>query len=70
MIDESAIERRARYDDRTNKVVGVCRQHGYKVPLDLETEKDLEVLCEGLKSGKAHLAGEVCCLFLLLLFHP
>ncbi|KAJ7362829.1 hypothetical protein DFH08DRAFT_799853 [Mycena albidolilacea] len=32
--------------------------HGYKVPLDLEMEKDLEVLCEGLKSGKAHLAGE------------
>jgi hypothetical protein len=70
MLDEIAIERRARYDDQTNKVVGVCQQHGYKVPLDLETEKDLEVLCEGLKSGKAHLAGEVCCLFLLLLSVP
>ncbi|KAJ7793159.1 hypothetical protein B0H14DRAFT_3115044 [Mycena olivaceomarginata] len=58
MLDEIAIERRSRYDDRTNKVVRVCRQHGYKVPLDLETEKDLEVLCEGLKSEKAHLAGE------------
>ncbi|KAJ7787023.1 hypothetical protein B0H14DRAFT_2629810 [Mycena olivaceomarginata] len=37
----------------------ICRQHGYKVPLDLETEKDLEVPCEGLKSRKAHLAGKV-----------
>jgi hypothetical protein len=70
MLDEIAIERRARYDDRTNKAVGVCQQHGYKVPLDLETEKDLEVLCEGLKSRKVHFAGDVCCLFLLLLFHP
>jgi hypothetical protein len=27
MLDEIATERRARYDNRTNMVVGVCREH-------------------------------------------
>ncbi|KAF7326445.1 hypothetical protein MVEN_02615000 [Mycena venus] len=58
MLDEIATEKRARYDDRNNKVVGVCRQHGHKLPLDLQTEDDLRVLCQGLKEEKAHLAGE------------
>ncbi|KAK7025613.1 hypothetical protein R3P38DRAFT_2778428 [Favolaschia claudopus] len=40
-------------------VVGVCRQHGHKLPLELGTEDDLNVLCKGIKDGKAHLAREV-----------
>jgi hypothetical protein len=60
MLDEIATEKRARYDDRNNKVVGVCRQHGHKLPLELRSEDDLAVLCDGLKKGDAHLAGEVC----------
>ncbi|KAK6984670.1 hypothetical protein R3P38DRAFT_2806292 [Favolaschia claudopus] len=39
-------------------VVGVCRQHGHKLPLELGTEDDLNVLCKGIKDGKAHLARE------------
>ncbi|KAJ7921863.1 hypothetical protein B0H13DRAFT_1604186 [Mycena leptocephala] len=58
MLDEIATEKRARYDDRTNMVVGICRQHGDKLPLELQTEDDLNILCAGLKEGKAHLAGE------------
>ncbi|KAJ7717383.1 hypothetical protein B0H16DRAFT_1338120, partial [Mycena metata] len=58
MLDEIATEKRVRYDDRTNKVVGVCRQHGHKVPLELNSEDDLEVLCDGLKNGDAHLGRE------------
>ncbi|KAJ7633914.1 hypothetical protein DFH06DRAFT_1437364 [Mycena polygramma] len=58
MLDEIATEKRARYDDRTNKVVGVCRQHGYRLPLELQTENELKVLCDGIKEEKAHLAGE------------
>ncbi|KAJ7673392.1 hypothetical protein B0H17DRAFT_1161859 [Mycena rosella] len=58
MLDEIATEKRARYDDRTNMVVGVCRQHGHKLPLELQTESDLSVLCEGLREERAHLAGE------------
>ncbi|KAJ7743230.1 hypothetical protein DFH07DRAFT_869911 [Mycena maculata] len=58
MLDEIATERRARYDDRTNMVVGVCRQHGYKLPLELKTEASLNLLCDGVRKGKAHLAGE------------
>ncbi|KAJ7774636.1 hypothetical protein DFH07DRAFT_732382 [Mycena maculata] len=58
MLDEITTERRARYDDRTNMVVGVCRQHGYKLPLELKTEASLNLLCDGVRKGKAHLAGE------------
>ncbi|KAJ7460136.1 hypothetical protein FB451DRAFT_1045409, partial [Mycena latifolia] len=58
MLDEIATEKRARYDDRTNMVVGVCRQHGHKLPLELKTEGDLNALCDGVREGKAHLAGE------------
>ncbi|KAF7338947.1 hypothetical protein MVEN_01970900 [Mycena venus] len=55
---EVATEKRVRHDDRTNKVVGVCRPHGYKLPLDLQTENDLKTLCDELRKGKAHIAGE------------
>jgi hypothetical protein len=41
MLDEIVTERRARYDDRTNPVVGACREHAIKVPLRLDTEGDL-----------------------------
>ncbi|KAJ7364483.1 hypothetical protein DFH08DRAFT_950058 [Mycena albidolilacea] len=41
MLDEIVTERRARYDDRTNPVVGVRREHAIKVPLRLDTEGDL-----------------------------
>ncbi|KAK7037110.1 hypothetical protein R3P38DRAFT_2771124 [Favolaschia claudopus] len=71
MLDEIAIEGRPRYDDRTNMVVGVCRQHGHKLPLELGTEDDLNVLCKGIKDGKAHLAREATVAALgLLTPHP
>ncbi|KAJ7873428.1 hypothetical protein B0H13DRAFT_1533428, partial [Mycena leptocephala] len=53
-----ATEKRVRYDDRNNKVVRVCRQHGHNIPLDLSPEEDLGVLCNGLKKGDVHLAAE------------
>ncbi|KAK7014563.1 hypothetical protein R3P38DRAFT_3205451 [Favolaschia claudopus] len=55
MLDEIAIEARPRYDDRTNMVIGICRQHAHKLPL---AGYDLNVLCNGVKEGKAHLARE------------
>jgi hypothetical protein len=63
MLDEIVTERRARYDDRTNMVVGVCREHANKVPLQLDMEDNLKMLVDGLKERdghppKAHLAAE------------
>ncbi|KAF8192027.1 hypothetical protein K438DRAFT_2136827, partial [Mycena galopus ATCC 62051] len=58
LLDEVATERRGRYDDRNNKAIGICRQHSHKLPTELNSEADLEVLCAGLKAGDAHLAGE------------
>jgi hypothetical protein len=63
MPDEIATEKRARYDDRTNKVAGICRQHGWKLPLDLRAGDDLNVFCKEVKDGNGHLAGEVCSFF-------
>jgi hypothetical protein len=37
MLDAIATQKRARYEDRTNVVEGVCRQHGGKLLLELST---------------------------------
>ncbi|KAJ7281329.1 hypothetical protein C8J57DRAFT_1558865 [Mycena rebaudengoi] len=58
MLDEIATEHRLRYDDRNNKVVGVCRAHSHLVPLEIQTQTDLEILREGIRDGRAHLTGE------------
>ncbi|KAJ7192653.1 hypothetical protein GGX14DRAFT_701343 [Mycena pura] len=58
MLDEIAVERRVRYDDRINKAVGVCRKHCEAVPLLVNTVQDLYALRDGIKEGRAHLPGE------------
>jgi hypothetical protein len=59
MFDEIAIEKRPRWDDKTNKILGVCREHGRDTSLEFTTEEDLQTLWEELSCGKIHLAHEV-----------
>jgi len=59
MLDEIAIEKRPRWDDRTNMILGVCREHSKAIPLEFNTEKELDLLCDGLDNGSIHLASEV-----------
>jgi len=59
MFDELAVEKRPRWDDKTNKVLGVCREHGQGTSLEFTSEDDLDVLWDELKSEKIHLAHEV-----------
>jgi hypothetical protein len=65
MFDELAIEKRPRWDDKSNKVLGICREHGSGASLEFTTADDLETLWDDLGSGKIHLAHEVrvcvCC---------
>ncbi|KAK7007633.1 hypothetical protein R3P38DRAFT_2553314 [Favolaschia claudopus] len=62
MFDELATEKRIRWDDKTNNFLGVCRQHGSKVSLQFNNERDLEELFRALESkipeDAVHYAGE------------
>jgi hypothetical protein len=59
MFDEIAIEKRPRWDDKSNKILGVCREHGQDTSLEFVSEDDLQTLWEELGCGKIHLAHEV-----------
>ncbi|THU89597.1 hypothetical protein K435DRAFT_821336 [Dendrothele bispora CBS 962.96] len=58
MLDKIKLEKRPRWDDRTNMIVGVCREHSWDAPLEFCNEKDLDLLCEKLEQEKVHLAEE------------
>lgn len=60
VLDELAIEKRPRWDDRTNMLLGACREHGNKVPLEFISEKELDIFCDALDNGDIHAACEVC----------
>ncbi len=60
MFDELAIEKRPRWDDKSNKFLGVCREHGHATNLDFMSEDDLVILQKELESGKIHLSHKVC----------
>jgi hypothetical protein len=59
MFDEIATEKRIRWDPKTNKFLGVCREHGHQISLEFGGEKDMEGLFKALDSGEVHYAGEV-----------
>jgi len=59
MFDELAIEKRPRWDDKSNKILGVCHEHEQGTSLEFTSEDDLDALWEELKSEKVHLAHEV-----------
>ncbi|TEB34890.1 hypothetical protein FA13DRAFT_1588332, partial [Coprinellus micaceus] len=58
MFDEIATEKRIRWDPKTNKFLGVCREHGHQISLEFGGEKDMEGLFKALDSGEVHYAGE------------
>ncbi|KAJ7255087.1 hypothetical protein B0H12DRAFT_1233167 [Mycena haematopus] len=58
MYDEIATERRIRWDSKTNNFLGVCREHGNKVSLQFNSERDLDELFQAKEEGKVHFAGE------------
>jgi hypothetical protein len=59
MFDELAIEKRPRWDDKSNKFLGVCREHGHATSLEFMSEDDLAMLWNELESGKIHLSHKV-----------
>jgi len=59
MFDELAVEKRPRWDDKSNKFLGVCREHGHTTSLEFTSEDDLVMLWNELESGKIHLSHKV-----------
>jgi hypothetical protein len=59
MFDELAVEKQPRWDDKSNKILSVCHEHGQGTSLEFTSEDNLDVLWEELKSGKIHLAHKV-----------
>jgi hypothetical protein len=59
MFDEISIEACLHWDDKTNKFLGVCCEHGCDTSLEFTNEEDLQALWEELQCGKIHLAHEV-----------
>ncbi|KAJ6456747.1 hypothetical protein C8R45DRAFT_844729, partial [Mycena sanguinolenta] len=58
MLDEIAVEKRLRWDDKTNNILDACRECGPKISLQLNTAADLEVFFASLDRGDIHLASE------------
>ncbi|KAH9167194.1 hypothetical protein EDB89DRAFT_2126133, partial [Lactarius sanguifluus] len=58
MFDELAIEQRVRWDDSTNKFLGICREHGHEIPLEFTSERELDILCDAINDNMVHLASE------------
>ncbi|KAI0260621.1 hypothetical protein BC834DRAFT_831523, partial [Gloeopeniophorella convolvens] len=58
MWDEIAVERRPRWDSKTNKVLGICRDCGKSTSLNFNRMEDLDVLFGELDNRTVHLASE------------
>jgi hypothetical protein len=59
ILDEIAVEQHPRWNDKTNKIVGTCRECSSQVSLELNTATDLEIFFNTLDDGNIHLATEV-----------
>jgi len=59
MFDELVVEKWPQWDNKSNKVLGMCREHGRGTSLEFTSEDDLDVLWDELKSDKIHLVHEV-----------
>jgi len=59
MFDKISVEKRPRWDDKTNKVLGLCHEHGQDTSLEFTNEEDLQTLWEEVQRGDIHLAHKV-----------
>ncbi|TFK58748.1 hypothetical protein BDN72DRAFT_950059 [Pluteus cervinus] len=58
MIDELKVEERPRWCDKTNMIVGVCREHADSASLEFVSNHEPEQLLDKIEAGTVHLATE------------
>jgi hypothetical protein len=59
MVDEIKVEECPHWDLETNMILGICREHSAKLSLNFCLLDDLEIICNTLAEGRAHVATEV-----------
>jgi len=59
MLDELKVEERPRWDDHTNYIQGICREHGRHASLVYTTNREVDMLFEQILDGSIHLATNV-----------
>lgn len=59
MFDELKVEERPRWDDKSNMILGVCREHGKHTSLEFTSKNEAELLIKSIREGDVHLAVEV-----------
>ncbi|KAI0027796.1 hypothetical protein K488DRAFT_80975 [Vararia minispora EC-137] len=68
-VDEIATEQRLRWDDTTNCILGLCREHSGVRGRRIDTYEDVEVLVEEVKRKAVHHASEAS-VFAVTLLSP
>jgi hypothetical protein len=59
MIDEIAQEKRPRWCDQMNRILGFCREHTKQRCMEFNGIADAELLLQDVAQGDVHLAHEV-----------
>lgn len=60
MFDKLATEKRIRWDPKTNRFLGLCREHAHLMSTEFINEDDMEGMYRAIDKGDIHYAGEVC----------
>lgn len=60
MFDELATEKRIWWDPKTNRFLGLCREHAHLTSTEFINEGDMEEMYQAIDDGEVHYAGEVC----------
>ncbi|KAF6752442.1 hypothetical protein DFP72DRAFT_1047213 [Ephemerocybe angulata] len=58
MFDEIACEKRIRWNQRTDEIIGLCRAHGDKVSLTFGTVDDIDEAFKAVDTGEVHCAAD------------
>lgn len=59
MFDELKIEEWPRWDDKSNNILGVCREHGKNASLQYTSKDEVDLLFSQIAEDKVHLATNV-----------
>ena len=59
MLDELKTEERPRWDDKTNMILGPCREHSKNTSLEFNSKHEAELLIDAIQAGEVHLSVEV-----------
>ena len=69
MLDEVKVVEQPCFNDKFNKIVGLCCEHGKNTSLEYNSKKEVDLLLDTIEKGEVHLATEVCLHYLSVLIY-